>query len=724
MIHALLQGLTALGDPLAIALMLVGMMVGIFVGMLPGLGTILVLSLMLPFDYHLAAVPAIAMMLATQSGSYFSASITAILLNTPGAPESYPTTFDGYPIARRGEAGRALAISAMSTGLGALVGCVALVGLVEIAGPLSAAFHPPEYVAIIILALVLIGQLGGTTGSTLVLSAGVGFMLSFVGSDPITARERFTFGSAALFSGLGVVPFAVGIFAITQMIVMYGEKSATDTTSTVQKSAAFRRQVRVGVGDTLKHWFLVIRSAILGVVLGLVPGIGGFAANFISYGAARQFSRRGRERFGTGVVEGVIAPESSSIAKEVGSLLPAVALGLPSGLGMVVFLASLTILGLQPGPAFIKEHPSLPYTMMWVFAIVGPLSSALGLVIAPWLSRVTRVRGPILFPLVVAVSILGSFASTASMASVVELVLFGAAGLVFRKLGFSLAAMALAFVLGGVFDSNIYLTHEVFHWTFAWRSPLADAIIAVAIGVAFVSWRGRSAKGRSTGERRPPEEIAHPIMSLVTNLVFVAVCAGYVAIASGYPLGAMVAPMIVGVITLVVACGRTVGGLVRLRRAMTARARQAVDPPSVAVGAAVGAGDSAVLVAGQAPPGAAGDAGGGGRGAGAGPPVGQDYPSPVEEPRSPAAPAPTDGRAQIRELLALGWVVAFPVGAYLLGFRVGIPLVAAVYCLIGIEFETRLRRIAFAVGATVAVALAAYGFVGLFHLTYTAVIPL
>ena len=402
-IHHIFNGLSALAAPTTILLLVVGMLIGMLVGMLPGLGVVLVLSLMLPFVRDLSVVPAIALMLATQAGSYFSASITAILLNTPGSPESFPTTLDGFPMAQRGEAGRALAISATSTLLGGLIACVALIGLLQAAGPIAALFHPPEYVTIIILALVLIAQTGVIPLSKVLLSGAIGLMLSFVGSDPVSGVERFTFGLPTLFSGIGIVPFSLGVFAITQMVSMFGTNRSVTSFDRGALGGQFRHQVRQGVGDTFRLWYHVARSAVLAVLLGLVPGIGGFTANFISYGFGQQVSRN-REKFGTGVPEGLIAAEGSSLAKEVGSLIPAVALGLPSGLGMVIFLAALTILGLEPGPTLLTSTPSLPYTMMWVMAVAGTLSCIVGLILAPRLSRVTSVRGPLMFPFIVALA--------------------------------------------------------------------------------------------------------------------------------------------------------------------------------------------------------------------------------------------------------------------------------------------------------------------------------
>ena len=206
-----------------------------------------------------------------------------------------------------------------------------LVALLQVAGSLINLFHPPEFVAIIVLALVLIGGTGESTSSAKVLLSGaVGLMFSFIGSDPVSGVERFTFGSTALLNGLNVVPVALGLFAMTQMVVMFGRnESVTGGSRALLNSGQFRHQVRLGLRDTAANWVSVVRTAVVAGVLGLIPGIGGFSANFISYSLGRQVSRQGRE-FGTGVPAGIASAEGSSLSKEVGSLAPAVALGLPA----------------------------------------------------------------------------------------------------------------------------------------------------------------------------------------------------------------------------------------------------------------------------------------------------------------------------------------------------------------------------------------------------------
>jgi putative tricarboxylic transport membrane protein len=725
------------------------MAIGMFMGMLPGMGVSLALSLMLPFLYHMGVVPAVTLMLATQAASYYAASITAILLNTPGAPESYPTTLDGFPMAKRGEAGRALAISAASTWAGGWIGCILLVALLQVAGSLINVFHPPEFVAIIILALVLIGGTGESTSSSkVILSGAIGLMLSFIGSDPVTGISRFTFGSTDLMSGLNVVPFALGVFAMTQMVVMYGRNESVTSGAHNMLRHTFRQQVGQGLRDTGANWIHVVRSAVVAGVLGLIPGIGGFSANFISYSLGRQVSRKGGE-FGTGVPAGIASAEGSSLAKEVGSLVPAVALGLPSGVGMVIFIAALTIVGVQPGPTLLRAQPTLPYSMMWVMAIVGLLSCAIGLVITPWLSRATTVRGPVMMPVIVSLAVLGSFAAVTGFVGVVELGIFAVVGVVMRKLGYSLAAMTIGLVLGGTFADNVHLTQSIYGWGFVTKSPLADVFIVISIALLVViTWRGRRGQGVITPERasRGPRRL-HPVLEPVTEAVIAVVSIVYLVIALGYTPDAGRVPAIIAAIAAAVALFRLISWAVRTvadaRRPGVATASAGTMPamagapasvPAHAAGGTVTAPGTAEPLTGPgfagqdltgrdlddaelAGPHLAGPALGGPQFPG--PEGGQPGGAPPDRRQPDVRPPGGRRRRTARELVALGWIWGAVVASYLFGFEIGVPVIAAAYCLTAIEWGRRWQRLTFAAAVAGTGFVIALGFVSLFHLTFS-----
>ena len=724
MLHNLVDGLTALGTPSAMLLLVVGCLIGVFLGVVPGLGVALVLSVMLSFIYHLGVTPAIALMLATQAGSYFSASITAILLNTPGAPESLPTTFDGYPMAAKGAGGRALGISATATCLGGLVGCAALLGLLQVVGYLPLVFHPPEYVALIVLAVVLTGTLGTESLSKAILSAAFGLMISFVGFDPVTGDSRFTFGQPTLYSGIEVVSLALGVFAISQMVFMYGSNRAVTGGGAKALAPGFQHQVMEGIREALGHWVLIVTSALVGVICGIIPGIGGFTANFLSYGIAKQTSRQGK-KFGTGIAQGIIAPEGSSLSKEAGSLVPAIGLGLPSGTGMVLFIAALAILGLSPGPGFAAAHPELPYTMLWTVAIGGVLGTVVGLVAAPLLARVTRVRGPLLLPFILGISVVGAYAVNVSMTNVVELIVFAFIGVILRRLDYSLAALTVGLVLGSQFEDNVFLTHQIFGWK-VWNRPLTDILFALVI-VALVAQgiqhrrrnRSRSelaAVAASHGQAVPSAVQGFPVLEFCVSVGLLALSIFYILVARTYSSTDRLLPLIVGAVALVAAVVQTAttgrAFLVYRRQRVASPGGEADMQTAGAVGTVPVTGPSdgdgtqpetAILVKSAAATA-----------------VGS---TPAEEPDeldAGTADLPARSRPNYRrELIALGWIVVMAFSVELFGFIYGVPLIVLLYGLLGSGCSTLRSRLAFTVGSTAVMGAATWAIFDVLHLTFT-----
>lgn len=375
-------------------LLLVGMLAGTFIGVIPGLGGAVLLTMLLPFLYGMPVVPAIALMLAAHASIYFSGSITAILFNTPGAPESAATTYDGYAMTKQGRAARALGVSATATTFGGWVGFVILVLIIPEMYLLLTLFHPPEYLMLAILAVVLISQLKSASLTKGLLSGLFGLMLSLVGYDPVTGVQRFSFDILSLYNGINISVVALGLFAFSEMYYLYGANRAMAQGVSVNFSRQPGARVWDGVRDVFSHVGLTIRSSLIGVLVGLVPGVGGVAGNFIAYGQAMRTSKH-PERFGQGTPEGIIAPEASSLSKEAGSLVPAVALGVPGTVGMAVLMSAFTILGLVPGPTMLTHHLPLVFSMAWVLAITSLFASLIGLFLAPVLARLTAVPGPV-----------------------------------------------------------------------------------------------------------------------------------------------------------------------------------------------------------------------------------------------------------------------------------------------------------------------------------------
>ena len=510
----LVHGLTALGSLPAILYLFLGAVIGVVVGAIPGLSTAVVLSLILVFVYHVDLTGTLCLFLGTHAGSYYSASVSSILLNSPPHPEAVPLTLDGYPMARNGEPGRALGLSACSTFVGGLIGCVVFVIFIQFMNTLPKALHPPDYVAVITLAIVLVGVLGGESAGKALVSSGAGLVLASVGPSTITGIYRYTFGAAGLDSGISLVALALGIFVIPQMVMIFGTGTATarqdmmgrrfevsqaDDGLNTPASSAYRRQMASGVLEAIRRWPVLLQSGVVGAISGMIPGIGGFTGNYLAYGIARQTSRK-RDQYGTGIADGIIAPEGSSLAKEAGHMIPILGLGIPGGIGGALFIGALAIQNIKTGYGFTQAYPVIPYEIAWILLLSGLIGTLIGLGVGPRAARIANVPGPLLVPVIFVLCATGSFLVDTQFFSVVEVIAFGLMGFALRRLGYPLGSFILALILGPTLETNVYLTRNVYPGvSFIADRPLADVLFVLAILVLLSKVREtRRAKARRT----------------------------------------------------------------------------------------------------------------------------------------------------------------------------------------------------------------------------------
>ena len=574
--QSLLSGLGNFGNIAAIAVIILGTLLGVFVGVVPGLGGIVLLVVLLPFLYHMNPVVALALLLASHSAIYYAGSTTAILINTPGAPESAATAIDGYPMTQKGQVGRALGISAAATSYGGLIGALAILVAIPVMVPMINLFHPPELFFLTILAVVLIGQLQSGSITKGIISGLFGFLLSFFGAAASTGTLRYTFGLLGLYNGLNIVAVAIGLFAISQMFILFASNRSVVGTKNVRLN---RREVWGSVGggvkELLQHKWLATKSAAIGVVCGVIPGIGSTAANFLSYGFAMRSSKN-PEFYGTGIAEGIIAPEASSISKEAGSLIPTIALGIPNGPAMAILLAAFSILGLQPGASMLKDHLPLVFWMVIVLAVASILASVLGLALAPILAKITVIPGRVLVPFVLVLAAIGTFATTTELLQVVVMMIMGAIGLVMRRNNYSLPAVIVGVVLGATAEDNLILTIKIFSWRFIER-PITDLIILAIIAVIVFGVR-RSRQQKALGVGLPGTPVAQNVAEdpspiskgeLIFDIAWVVGSAAYVIIGSRYPAPASTGPVWLGGAMFIVGVIQLIGAFVPKLRGVT-----------------------------------------------------------------------------------------------------------------------------------------------------------
>ena len=452
-IDALIHGFGVALSPFNVLLMFIGVVLGVIIGVLPGLGGANGVAILLPLTFSMAQKPggttsAIILLSCIYWGALFGGAITSILFNIPGEPWSVATTFDGYPLAQKGRAGAALTASFTSSFFGALVGVLVITFLSPIVAGFALEFGPPEFFSVYLLTFcAFIGMSGGNAFKTLA-SMMIGFALAAVGLDSVTGTLRLTFGFTDLLKGFDFLIAVIGLFGIGEILLTLEEGLAFRGAS-----AKINPKVVLETWKELpRYWLTSLRSAAVGCFMGIVPG-GATPASFMSYGVAKRFSQRGND-FGTGVVEGVVAPETAAHAAGTSALLPMITLGVPGSPTAAVLLGGLLIWGLQPGPLLFVEQPDF----VWGLIASMYLGNIAGLIVVltcvPLFAAILRIPFSIIAPIILVICAIGAYTVHNSVFDVYLMVIFGVLGYVFKKLDYPLAPLVLALVLGDRAEEN------------------------------------------------------------------------------------------------------------------------------------------------------------------------------------------------------------------------------------------------------------------------------
>jgi putative tricarboxylic transport membrane protein len=446
-VQSLMHGFAVALSLTNIVLMFAGVILGVIIGVLPGLGGANGVAILLPLTFGMAQHPggttsAIILLSCIYWGALFGGAITSILFNIPGEPWSVATTFDGYPLAQKGRAGAALTAAFTSSFVGALVAVIVITFLSPIVANFALEFGPPEFFAVYLLTFcAFIGMSKEPPFKTLATMM-LGFALAAVGTDPVTGALRLTFGSTSLLTGFDFLIAVIGLFGIGEILLTLEEGLAFKGTS-----AKLNMKVVLETWKELpRYWLTSIRSSIVGCFMGIVPG-GATPASFMSYGVARRFSKDGA-KFGTGMVEGVVAPETAAHAAGTSALLPMLTLGVPGSPTAAVLLGGLLIWGLQPGPLLFVEQKDF----VWGLIASMYLGNIVGLIVVltcvPFFAAILRVPFSIIAPVIIVICAIGAYTVHNAMFDVWMMMVFGVAGYVFKKLQYPLAPLVLAIVLG------------------------------------------------------------------------------------------------------------------------------------------------------------------------------------------------------------------------------------------------------------------------------------
>jgi putative tricarboxylic transport membrane protein len=494
MIDGLLLGLENLFQPIPLLILFAATFIGFLGGALPGISGTMLVIILLPISYGLDAIPAFILLTTIYASSVFSGLISAILFRTPGTPEAVATVLDGYPMAQKGKPGQALGIGILSSVTGGTFGAICLMLLTPILATLALNFSSPEYFALAVLGLTVVVSLSGGDLIKGFIGVALGLFIATIGMDPLTGTERFTFNSLELLSGIDLIPVLIGLFAISEVL----RKSKEDHTI-MQKMQKFKTKIfNSKILNQIKG--TLFRSSILGLSVGILPGVGATTAAMVSYSEATRWSKNKKD-FGTGVPEGIAAPESANNAAAMGAMVPLLSLGIPGSATTAIILGAFVLHGLQPGPMLINDAPDLVYTIFISLLLVNVLILVFSKPFIGFFSKIMKVPYYTLGPAIVIFCIIGTFAVRNSIFDIWIMLIFGVIGYYLDKMKFPLAAVILGLVLGPIAETEFRRGLEMANGdiTIFFTRPISAILLFLAlVAIVFPLWNNYKKKKKAT----------------------------------------------------------------------------------------------------------------------------------------------------------------------------------------------------------------------------------
>ena len=457
-----------------------GVAAGILGGSIPGISPSMTIALLLPVTLYMPSSTAIAVLMGAYQGAMMGGSISAILINTPGTASAAATMLDGYPMNQKGEAKKALQTALYASCTGGAVGVVVLLMSAQMLAKVALMFGPPEYFGLMLLSMALIAGISGKSMLKGLFAGLIGLLVSIVGLDPIYGTQRLTFKILELGDGVDTLSVFIGAFAVSELLMQLG--SGKDVLR--QKAQTLKlTEAKLTFNEYLGQIGNMVISGIIGALIGILPGIGGSTASFVAYASAQKRSKY-PDKFGTGIIDGLVAPEASNNAVCGGALVPMLTLGIPGDVVTAILVGALISHGIKPGPMLFVENLSDVYTIylalllsVFVLAIVGTLG-------IPIFSKIVSVRKSILLPMVFLICFVGTYASKSNYFTCYMMLIFGVVGFLLRQFKFSLSPMIIAFVIGGQLESNFrrsMLLNPVLGWKILFTRPISLTLIIVAV---------------------------------------------------------------------------------------------------------------------------------------------------------------------------------------------------------------------------------------------------
>lgn len=465
-----------------ISFLFIGILIGIIGGSLPGVGGALTIAIMLPFTLQMGATNAIILLISAYNGVMYGGSISAILFNVPGSASAAATTLEGYPMAKQGRAISALTISAVASGIGDFLGAVAILLLLPVMVTIVVTFGTAEYFLVAVLGLALIVVVSKGSFLKDVMAGGFGVMVAMIGVAPMATTPRYTLGLFSLYQGVNFVAALIGIFAVSEMLRLSGLEGSISR----EGGAAIGGSVWSGVREVLSEPLTIIKSSIIGLAIGAVPGSGGSVSTFIAYGEAQRSSDN-PDKFGDGAEDGIVATESANNATVSGSLIPTLTFGIPGSTTTAVLIGGLLLHGIRPGPALFSEQIGMTYSVFVSILVCSIIIILFGLFVVRWTGYITTINTDLLVPIIITLSVLGAFSLRANYIDVFVVLVLGIIGFFMDIYGYSIVAFLLGLILGPIAEENLYQALQISGGDFGIfaAGPLRLALIVATIAVLF-----------------------------------------------------------------------------------------------------------------------------------------------------------------------------------------------------------------------------------------------
>ncbi len=494
MIDVFLHAFAAALDPMNLVFIALGITLGIVIGVLPGLGSVTAMAVLIPLTFYMSPLAAIAFLVGVNKGGTSGGAIPAILLNSPGSPEAATTAWDGYPMARRGEAFRAMKFALFSSITGDTISDILLVILVVPFAAFALQFGPVEYTAVLLFSFALIAGIAGDSPLKSGMAIFIGIFLATVGLDPVSSTPRLTFGRIELYDGFSLSALAIGALALGSVVMQVSDlatgRAADDFAA---NQAETREGRRLPAREFFSYWRTLLRGALTGSLVGMLPGLGVTLASFLSYSAAKRASKT-PEAFGKGTPDGIVATESANSAVVGSNLVPTIALGIPGNIAAALLIGALVMHGVVPGPFMLTMHGELIYGLFASMIIANLIHLIIGRAgLSLWV-QFARIPRRLILPPVLMFSVFGIYLPTQSLWDVGVMLAFAGLGILFTRAGISVVCTVIGFLLGEMFETSLRQSLQLYQvdGLAMLASPVAAIFLLLAIAVVFRAiWRGR-----------------------------------------------------------------------------------------------------------------------------------------------------------------------------------------------------------------------------------------